>query len=171
MAKQKTPAYLRLENKNKHHNNDDLRAMIEKEKELKGDSDLIVEAPDTLSELGKQYYNFLVSQLIERDILSNLDIPILEQTADCLDKMQIADEKLNEEGLFQNAQDSRGNRFLKEHPAVATKQKYLNQFRYCAGQLGLSPSSRAQIAQNSFESKKEEEKPLKQLLDKKKNKK
>ena len=170
MPKQKTPAYIRLENKDKHNSNAELREMMEKEKAMKGDNDLITEAPDTLSELGKEYYNYLVKELIQRDILSNLDIPILEQTADCLDKMQIADDRLNKDGLFQNAVDARGNKFLKEHPAVATKQKYLNQFRYCAGQLGLSPSSRAQIAQNAFDNQKEQEKPLSKLLDKKKNK-
>lgn len=169
MANPKIPAYLKLETGSHHHTKADLKKMDAIEKQLRGSNDLIDSAPETLSELGKHYYYFIVSELSERDILSNLDIPLIEQTADCLDKMQIADNLLNEEGMFIDAIDSKGNRFKKEHPAVATKQKYLNQFRFCTGQLGMSPSSRAQMAQSKHEAKIEAEKPLSKVLDRRKN--
>ncbi|MDR4281764.1 P27 family phage terminase small subunit, partial [Bacillus subtilis KCTC 1028 = ATCC 6051a] len=47
---------------------------------------------------------------------------------------------------------------------VATKQKYLNQFRALSTQLGLSPASRAQLAGLKIEQKNEEEDPLLKLL-------
>lgn len=168
MPKQKIPAYLRQENKSHHHSKDELDEMIKIEKELRGENDLLDQAPETLSDLGKQYYYFIVNELVKRDILSNLDIPMVEQAADCLDKMQIADEMLNDQGMFIQGKDTRGNEFLKEHPAVGTKQKYLNQFRYCAGQLGMSPSSRAQLAQAKIEQKVEDDKPLSKIMERKK---
>lgn len=167
MAKQKTPAYLRAETKSHHHNKKELEAMVKREEQLRGDNDMIHQPPETLSDLGKLYYLFIVRELDKRNILSNLDIPMVEQAADCLDKMQIADEMLNKDGMFIQARDSRGNEFLKEHPAVATKQKYLNQFRFVAGQLGMSPSSRAQMAQADVEAKVEEAKPLNKIMEKK----
>lgn len=171
MAKQKMPAYLKLENKSHHHNQDELKRMINEEKKLRGDNDMVEEPPETLSDLGKAYYTFIVTELVKRDVLSNLDIPIVEQAADCLDKMQQLDEVLNKEGMFIEARDSKGNEFIKEHPAVKTKQTYLNQFRYVAGQLGMSPASRAQMAQANVEAKKEEAKPINKLMElKNKNK-
>lgn len=167
MAKQKTPAYLRLETGSHHHNKKDLEDMVKREEAMRGDNDMIHDPPETLSEIGKGYYLFIVKELDKSNILSNLDIPMVEQAADCLDKMAIADAMLNEDGMFIQARDSRGNEFLKEHPAVATKQKYLNQFRFVAGQLGMSPSSRAQMAQAEVEAKTEEAKPLNKLMERK----
>ena len=60
--------------------------------------------------------------------------------------MRQCDEILNRDGLIINIIDRYGTNTIKEHPAVATKQKYLNQFRALSTQLGLSPSSRAQLA-------------------------
>ena len=171
MAKSKQPAYLRLENKDKNSNQEDLKKMVKIEERLRGSNDKIETPPDTLSDLGKAYYTFVVTELLKRDVLSNLDIPIIEQAADCLDKMQQLDEVLNEEGMFIEARDSRGNEFIKEHPAVKTKQTYLNQFRYVAGQLGMSPASRAQMAEAEMKKTVEETKPINKLMElKNKNK-
>lgn len=167
MAKQKTPAYLRLETNSHHNNKEDLEKMIKREEQLRGDNNLIHDPPETLSEIGKGYYLFIVKQLDKNKVLSNLDIPMVEQAADCLDKMQIVDDILNEDGMFIQARDSKGNEFLKEHPAVKTKMQYLNQFRFLSGQLGMSPSSRAQMAQADVEAKVEEAKPLNELMKKK----
>ncbi|RFP78059.1 phage terminase small subunit P27 family, partial [Bacillus subtilis KCTC 1028 = ATCC 6051a] len=79
-------------------------------------------------------------------------------------KMRQADEIINKEGLILNTIDRYGNALIKEHPAVATKQKYLNQFRALSTQLGLSPASRAQLAGLKIEQKNEEEDPLLKLL-------
>lgn len=167
MTNHNLPAYLRLANGDKNHSKADLEKMVYLEDKLKGSNDKIGDAPETLSELGKGYYYFIVNELAKRDILSDLDIPMVEQAADCLDKMQLADEVLNEEGLWIDARDSRGNEFKKEHPAVKTKMSYLNQFRFLSGQLGMSPSSRAQMALANVEAKVEEAKPLNKLMEKK----
>lgn len=168
LPKYKTPAISREENKSHHHSKEELKKMKEFEQELQGHDDLLYQAPEYLSEVGKEYYNFIVNELKDRGILSNLDKPLIEQTADCLDKMFIADSILNKEGMFIDVVNSRGETHLKEHPAVKTKQAYLNQFRFCSSQLGMSPSSRAQMAQFKLDAKQESEKPVNKILSKRK---
>ncbi|AJO60821.1 MULTISPECIES: phage terminase small subunit P27 family [Bacillus] len=141
-----------------------LEERAEAEQELLGNDDLVNEIPEHLDELAQEYYKFLTTELEISNILCNLDIPLLEQTADCLSKMRQADEIINKEGLILNTIDRYGNDLIKEHPAVATKQKYLNQFRALSTQLGLSPASRAQLAGLKIEQKNEEEDPLLKLL-------
>jgi len=170
MVKYKTPASYREESGSHHHNKDEIRRMKEIEAELRGSDNLLDEAPEYLSEVGKKYYYFIIEELKDREILSNLDKPLIEQTADCLDKMFIADSILNKEGMFIEVINSRGEKQLKEHPAVKTKQAYLNQFRFCSGQLGMSPSSRAQMGQMKMEAKQEAEKPVNKILAKRKHK-
>lgn len=134
------------------------------EEDLKGNIDKFKDIPEHLDEMAQQYYLFLVTELEISDILSNLDIPLLEQTADCLSKMRQSDEIINRDGIIIGIPDRYGNVTLKEHPAVGTKQKYLNQFRAMSQQLGLSPASRAQLAGMKIEEKENEEDPLLQIL-------
>jgi len=141
-----------------------LEIRAEAERRLMGERDRLNEVPEYLDPLAQAYYEFLVKELEVSDILSNLDIPLLEQTADCLSKMRQADDIINEEGIIIKTIDRYGNELIKEHPAVSTKQKYLNQFRALSGSLGLSPSSRAQLASMNIEKKEEEEDPLLKVL-------
>lgn len=141
-----------------------LEERAEAEKELTSNKDLLSEIPDHLDELAQEYYKFLITELEISDILCNLDIPLLEQTADCLSKIRQADEIINREGIIITQIDRYGNEQIKEHPAVNTKQKYLNQFRALSTQLGLSPASRAQLAGLKIEKKEQEEDPLLKIL-------
>lgn len=141
-----------------------LQERAEVEEQLTGNNDLINNVPEYLDELAQEYYKFLVNELEISNILCNLDIPLLEQTADCLSKMRQADEIINKEGIIIYQIDRYGNEQIKEHPAVNTKQKYLNQFRALSTQLGLSPASRAQLAGLKIEKKEQEEDPLLKIL-------
>lgn len=143
MARPRKPASL------KHGHSESKEELAKRdaaEKELIGNSDKINSIPDHLDELAKQYYAFLTEELEISDILSNLDIPLLEQTSDCLSKIRQADSYINHNGLIVAELDRYGVEREKENPAVATKQKYLNQFRALSTQLGLSPASRATLA-------------------------
>jgi P27 family predicted phage terminase small subunit len=161
MPRPRKPASLK---KGKSETKTELQAREEIEKRLMGNNDKIKEVPDYLDPLAQVYYKFLVEELEISDILSNLDIPLLEQTADCLSKIRQCDEILNEEGLVIYQTDRYGNLQIKEHPAVNTKQKYLNQFRILANQLGLSPASRAQLAGLKLEQQEQKEDPLLKIL-------
>ncbi|MEK5205248.1 phage terminase small subunit P27 family [Bacillus sp. FSL R10-2789] len=161
MARPRKPASLK---QGKSETQAQLEIRAEAEKRLMGNDNLLQEVPDYLDELAQAYYKFLVHELEISDILSNLDIPLLEQTADCLSKMRQADDIINEEGIIIKQIDRYGNEMIKEHPAVGTKQKYLNQFRALSTQLGLSPASRAQLAGMKIEKKEEDEDPLLKVL-------
>lgn len=143
MARPRKPASLK---KGKSETKEQLAERAEVEKDLMGNIDLLDTVPEYLDSLAQWYYKFLIKELEISDILSNLDIPLLEQTSDCLSKMRQCDDILNRDGLIIDVVDRYGSHTIKEHPAVATKQKYLNQFRALSTQLGLSPSSRAQLA-------------------------
>ena len=161
MARLKKPASLK---QGKSESKVQLQERAEIEDRLKGNTDLFKDVPEHLDELAQQYYLFIVTELEISDVLSNLDIPLLEQTADCLSKIRQADKIINEDGIMINQEDRYGTVQIKEHPAVGTKQKYLNQFRAMSQQLGLSPSSRAQLAGMKIDQQEEEQDPLLKLL-------
>ena len=161
MARLKKPASLK---QGKSESKAQLQERAEIEDRLKGNTDLFKDVPEHLDELAQQYYLFIVTELEISDVLSNLDIPLLEQTADCLSKIRQADKIINEDGIMINQEDRYGTVQIKEHPAVGTKQKYLNQFRAMSQQLGLSPSSRAQLAGMKIDQQEEEQDPLLKLL-------
>lgn len=134
------------------------------EQELKGSDDKVYDIPEQLDDLAQEYYLFLIEELEASNILSNLDIPLLTQTADTLSKMQKADQVINKEGIIYEVFDKFGNTIPKEHPAVGIKHKYLNQFRALSTQLGLSPSARASLSEMKMQAKAEEEDPVAKLL-------
>lgn len=115
MVRPRKPASLK---QGKSESKAQLEIRAEAEERLKGNTDLFKDVPEHLDELAQEYYYFIVTELEISDILSNLDIPLLEQTADCLSKMRQADEIINEEGIIIKQQDRYGNELIKEHPAV-----------------------------------------------------
>lgn len=161
MGRPRKPASLK---KGKSETKEHLEARAEVEQKLKGSSDLIYNIPEQLDELAIEYYKFLIEELEDSNILSNLDIPILTQTADCLSKMEQADSIIKSEGIIFYKPDNAGNNEPREHPAVGIKQKYLNQFRALSTQLGLSPSSRAALAEKNMEKEAEKEDPVAKIL-------
>lgn len=161
MSRPRKPAALKQgKSETKAH----LNAREEVEQQLKGNADLLDTVPEQLDDLGKLYYTFLIEHLRASDVLSNLDIPMLTQTADSLSKMEQADAIIAKEGLIWYKYDRDGNQEPKEHPAVGTKQKYLNQFRALSTQLGLSPSSRASLAEMNMQQELEEKDPVMQII-------
>ena len=161
MAAPRKPASLRTGN---NQNKEQLDILAEAEKKLQGNTDLLKETPEHLDPLAKVYYRFIIKELEISNILSNLDIPLLEQTSDSLSKMRQCDEILNESGLLLKTVDRYGNEILKEHPIVNTKQKYLNQFKSLSNQLGLSPSSRSLLTDLTIEKQEEDSDPLLAIL-------
>lgn len=153
MARPRKPASLK---QGKSETKAELEIRAEAEKRLMGNNNLVKEVPKHLDPLAQAYYSFLVQELEISDIITNLDVPLLEQTSDCLSKMRQADDIINAEGIIIDLTDRYGNVQTKEHPAVGTKLKYLSQFRALSTQLGLSPSSRAQLAGMQMDKKEEE---------------
>ena len=78
--------------------------------------------------------------------------------------MEQADQFIRDEGLLYYKYDKEGNQEPKEHPAVGIKQKYLTQFRALSTQLGLSPSSRASLAEMNMQKEEDEEDPVLKVI-------
>lgn len=157
MARPRKPADLKAGNS---ENKGDLDERSELEAKLSGEDNLVWIVPDILDDYGKEYYKFLINEFSEANFLSNLDVPLLTQTADCLSKMRLADEIIDREGIKYDTFDKFGNTIPKEHPTVKTKLAYLTQYRALSTQLGLSPSARASLSQMKIDAKEEEEDPL-----------
>ena len=161
MARPRKPASLHTGNK---YNSAQKAELAEAEKRMQGNTDLLKNIPEHLDILAQVYYAFIIKELEISNILSNLDIPLLEQTADSLSKMRTCDNIINEEGLLIRTVDRYGNDLIKEHPIVGTKNKYLNQFRALSTQLGLSPSSRALLTNLHIEKQEIDDDPLLKIL-------
>lgn len=164
MVRYQKPASLKSYKTNREHNKAQIKAMADKEEELKGYSEKVADVPDYLSDLAKEYYKFIVSELEISGILSNLDIPILVQTAETLAIIRECDDDIKENTMF--AIDAKGVR--RRNPAVDIRSKSLEQFKQLAIQLGMTPSSRASLAVQNLEKAEKEQDPLSQILNKNK---
>lgn len=118
----------------KHLTASEKNAKIEIEDMLKGSSDEL-SPPEYLSGTQRNIFNYIVGNLTESGILSNLDVYVLAECSIAIDRMQYIEKQVNE------------NPDLLENPTLmATKDKYTKNFqRYC-NELSLSPQSRAKIA-------------------------
>jgi P27 family predicted phage terminase small subunit len=161
MAKPRKPAALK---QGKSETKVELKVREEQEQRLMGSADMIKNVPDYLDPLAKAYYKFLVTELEISGLLTNLDIKLIEQTSDSMSKLRQCDDIINREGIIIRQVDRYGNEIMKEHPAVKSKMSYLNAFKTLSSQLGMSPTSRAQLAGMQIQAKEEEQDPLLQLL-------
>lgn len=113
--------------------------------------DKIDKAPKSLSKEGKKIYKELLGNLEESGIdLNNLDMNLLESTAQAIDTMRKCQIILNEDILNKQA----NNVYFKA----------FNVFKQGMSELGLSPSSRAKLAMVQAQNKSEEDDILLKIL-------
>lgn len=161
MARRKLPASLKT---GATETKKQLKERHEVEQSLKGGNDLVYATPTHLDPMAKMYYEFLVDELKPTEILANLDIPLLEQTADCLSKIRQCEQMIDSLGLFYEEQDRYGHTKVVENVAVKTKMNLLTKYVQFSNLLGLSPSSRAEIASKKIEAQQNQEDPLLKIL-------
>lgn len=161
MARQHSPASLRT---GKDKTKRELEEQAALERSLMGSSDLVYNVPEHLDELAKVYYSFIVEELKEADVLANIDIPIVEQTADCLSKLRACDKEIEANGLFVTEMDRYGHKKRVENVAVKTKLNLMTKYGQFANMLGLSPSARASLSAKKIEAKDNSNDPLLQLF-------
>lgn len=163
MGRPKKPVSLRV----RHElTKEEKETMSEKENELSGGNDLVKDIPTELEDnyMAIQYYKFLTRELEVSNLLSNLDIPILVSICLCLTRMKEADEMIDKVGLVYAVADKDGNINYKKNPAVDVYNAFLTQFKTLGVQLGLSPSSRASLAELNVSKKEESEDELLKVL-------
>lgn len=161
MAKQRKPAGLK---KGKSESKEQLKRREELEKQLMGSDDNVKNIPEHLTEEEKIYYKWLVNEIEIAGIITNLDIPLLEQTANCLYIMRQCDDNIRINGILVQKIDRFGNIEDKPNPSIKIKLDYQTKYATLCNQLGLSPASRASLAGRQAEVKAEEADPLFQAL-------
>ena len=104
------------------------------EDKLRGKNDKLV-PPLYLTESQMAIFNYIMEELQEADILGNLDLFILAQTAIAVDRLQELDQQANQnkDRLFKNA--------FRQARAEASKEYFR-----CCNELCLSPQSRAKLS-------------------------
>lgn len=120
------------------------------EGKLKGNANKI-KAPEYLSDEQKKIFKTIVKELASSDILGNLDIYILAQTAISIDRIQFIEKSINDD-----------SELLSATSFMSSKDKYTKDFFRCCNELCLSPQSRAKLANLNVQSK--EDDPLKKAL-------
>ena len=150
--------------KGKSESKEQLKKREEIEKQLMGNSDNVKNIPVNLNDEEKIYYKWLVSEIEISGIITNLDIPLLEQTATCLWMMRVATDHIRDKGQLISKLDRLGNLEEKENPSIKILQNCQTKYTTFCNQLGLSPASRAALASKKVEEKENSENELFKIL-------
>lgn len=161
MARMSKPSSIR---KGKDLNKEELSRREEIEKRLMGSDDNVENIPEHLQEEEQIYYKWVVSELKETGVLTNIDIPLIEQVAHCIHIMRLCSDEISMNGILVDGADKYGNPIPKENPAIKIELNYMSKYGQLCNQLGLSPSARANLASKKIEKKEEEQDPLLQAL-------
>jgi len=146
----------------------ELNERILREKQLTGSNDKVYEVPEDLDDRAKAYYLMIVDQIKDESFLSNLDVPLLKQTADTLAKIDYINEEIRRttdggHGYY-SIEDKLGNVTIKEHPGMKTLISLNAQLKTYMIQLGMTPSGRAEFAHKQATVAGEQADPLVQAL-------
>lgn len=134
------------------------------EKQLMGNADNVKSIPEYLTNEEKIYYEWLVNEIEICGLVTNLDKPLLEQTANCLWVMHKCDAHIREKGILVQKVDRFGLIEEKENPSIKVKLSYQSKYQTLCNSLGLSPSARAALAGKKIEAKENEDDPLLKML-------
>lgn len=156
MARAALPVELQM----KHLTKKEIETRKTEELKLKGDSTLVYKIPRGLSKEEKKIYKFLTKELEVSGILNNLDITILKTTANAICMMNECKDNINKNGLVSEIYDDDDEtKLLKiiRNPASIIYRDYVTIFNKGMMELGMSPSSRAKLAQLNVNAKVEEQ--------------
>ncbi len=133
----------------KHLTKEEYEARKKAEEKLKGGTDKI-KPPTHLNAKQKKIFRYIVDELEESEILTNLDIFILENCAISIERLQTVERILNKNLMDKNA--------------LRIKESYTKEFFRCCNELSLSPQSRAKLANINVNAQAEREDPLMKTL-------
>lgn len=132
--------------------NEEQQQRLQIENKLKSGREKLV-PPLYLTDDQMMIFNYIMTELEEADILGNLDLFVLSQTAICVDRVQKLEKQINADpDLIRN------NAFM------AGKDKYSKDFFRCCNELCLSPQSRAKLSISTVKPGAEKKKTIMDLL-------
>jgi P27 family predicted phage terminase small subunit len=135
-----------------------LQKRQETEIRLKGNKSISKTAPPELCEIGQNLYLEIINTL-PKGFLNNLDLDTVASCADSAAGMRKCREILNKEGVLVESPQG-----TKQNPAILALSKYSELFRKYADDIGLSPTSRAKLANLKSKQVEEEQDPLLKVL-------
>lgn len=135
----------------------ELQKRAKDEKKLKGDSDLLEQAPRLLDgdSLARQYY-FEVLQFVDEEVYGNIDRYGLGMVSMLLANIERTHNKLlNADGsvTYLNEIETKSGPVYKANPLITIQRNYMQEFNKMASQYGLSPSARAQLSSLTLENR------------------
>lgn len=149
MAKSTIPITMQ----SRHSTKAEIKARKEAEDQIKGNDDLVYVPPKNFNKEEKEVYKFLISELYVSNILSNLDIVILEQTVECIIKMKQIKKETSTLDLFE------------QKDFTSMYREFFSMYLKCCNELGLSPASRAKMANAKVQAKVKLNDPLLNIRD------
>jgi P27 family predicted phage terminase small subunit len=122
----------------------DRKEREEKENELRGSNENI-KPFKYLNKRQKTIFKDILKNL-NRDILSNLDIYLLNQTAVTIERLEAIEKRINEANLsiIESGKDSLN--VFEITKLKAARDMYSKDFFRCCNELSLSPQSRAKLS-------------------------
>lgn len=136
----------------KHLTAEELETRKATEQRLKGSADKI-KPPKYLSSNQKKIFKYIVAELKESDILSNLDVPILVTCSRAIDRLNYIEEMIDNDPEL-----------LLDSSLMSSKDKYTKDLYRCCNELCLSPQARAKMGSINLNNAKEKEDPLLKVL-------
>ena len=130
---------------------------LRNEERLKGKDDKI-KPPSYLNRNQKTIFKYIVQEMQESNVLSNLDIYILTSVSIAIERVRTCEETINK-ALVEGDVSALENSAL-----IRTKENYMKDFFRCCNELGLSPQSRAKFANINLQAAQQEVDPVLELI-------
>ncbi|MCH3943052.1 MAG: P27 family phage terminase small subunit [Atopobiaceae bacterium] len=128
----------------------DIRKSLEDK--VRGKSDAI-EPRSTLNPRQTEPFYFIRDQLRSANVLGNLDVFVLEQTAICIDRLSSIETMIDlDPSMISNSK------------LMASRARYASDFFRCCNELCLSPQARAKLSIAGAERAKRDDDPLVEAL-------
>lgn len=142
-----------IKTQSRHNTKAETKEREEAENRLKGNSN--IEIPAYLTENQKVIFEYIKSVLDSdgADILGQLDVYILSQTAITIDRLRTIDDQINSIPTLMTDKD-----------IISARKAYTQEFFRCCNELSLSPQARAKIGSLNLSKKNEQTDPLLQIL-------
>lgn len=145
---------------NKHLSKDEVEALKDAEAKVKTASDKVYEIPTDIIKSEQEVYKFIVEEMRELDLLTNLDIERIKICANAVVNIRQARVLIRKYGLVYEKPDGS----LQKNPAVNVLKDYEAIYSKCEKELCLSPQSRMALSKMIAESQANSEDELLRIL-------
>ena len=145
---------------NKHLSKDEIETLKEAEAKVKTASDKVYEIPTDIIKSEQEVYKFIVEEMRELDLLTNLDIERIKICANSVVNIRQARVLIRKYGLVYEKPDGS----LQKNPAVNVLKDYEAIYSKCEKELCLSPQSRMALSKMIAESQANNEDELLKIL-------